>query len=136
MTAPKPFTTDGCSVMSQVWWAITLGKGGHLPWRPACVEHDVEYWIGGTAHDRYVADLNLRDNVIKIVKRKMRIPVLGFLCAFLLGWSMYYAVRVGGSPKLPMPWRWGYGFEYPYKYQERGETLLAYAEQMAKVRCK
>lgn len=103
----KKFATDGCSVMSQLFWIVTLGRK-ELPWRQACVLHDVDYWVGGTKHNKLMSDKALRRRV-----KERGYPIIATL--------MYYAVRMGGVPWLPMPWRWGYGHSFPYKYRERTE---------------
>src|SRR6185503_15141506 len=47
-TPPRPFTTDGCS----------LSPDGS--WQACCVEHDIDYWCGGSADDRRRAHATLR----------------------------------------------------------------------------
>lgn len=76
------------------------------PWRAACVEHDYEYWRGGTKIQRLQADLRLRASVAGAGH-----PVWAFL--------MFWAVRVGGHPYLPFPWRWGFGHSWPRGYTKR-----------------
>ncbi len=80
------FTNDGCSMWPDGSWGT------------CCVEHDVDYWCGGTHAARVRADLSLRSCVADGGKR----PHLGDL--------MYWGVRVGGIPWQPFPWRWAYGF--------------------------
>lgn len=103
----KPFVTDGCSVISQIYAVLSFGHAT-LPWRDACVRHDIEYWIGGTTHDRLNADIVLA-NQIAIMGYKLTATV------------MYYAVRFGGVPWLPFSWRWGFGHDETSRcnYRER-----------------
>lgn len=87
------FTTDGCS-----FWADNV-------WQRCCVEHDVDYWCGGSTVDRCAADRRLR------------------ACAEASGHGtagrfMYFGTRMGGHPWLPFPWRWGYGWDWPYAYDD------------------
>lgn len=93
----RPFTTDGCSDcgLSKLFWIFRqkLPEDMHA----LCVEHDKEYWKGGTARERWLADIRFR----------YKIADLGFP---KIATVYYYAVRVGGVPWLPTPWRWGYGW--------------------------
>jgi hypothetical protein len=93
----KPFKSDGCSGgMSKAWLTVF---GELPPWEGACIEHDRAYWNGGTWRDRRAADIRLRDSVVK-----GGWPIMG--------WLMYFAVRIGGSRYWPTPWRWNYGEKY------------------------
>jgi len=87
------FTTDGC----------TLYPDGE--WVGCCVEHDIRYWCGGSARDRKEADLELRRCVTEKGYGKN-------------GWVMYWGVRLGAHPLLPLPWRWGYGWPWPRGYED------------------
>ena len=89
---PKPFTTDGCTFCPDNLFGKDVSR--------VCIEHDMQYWRGGSREERKMADIKLRDGVNKII--------------YPLGYFMYLAVRAFGHPKVPGPWRWGYGFEYPY----------------------
>ena len=89
---PKPFTTDGCTFFPESLFGKDLSN--------MCIEHDMEYWKGGTRDEREKTDIKLRDDANKIM--------------YPLGHIMYAAVRIFGHPKVPGPWRWGYGFDYPY----------------------
>jgi hypothetical protein len=88
---PAPFTTDGCS----------LWPDGS--WQGCCVDHDTVYWCGGSARERQEADAALRACVVD-----RGAPRTGGL--------MYWGVRAGGHPWLPVPWRWGYGWPWPHGY--------------------
>lgn len=93
----KPFTTDGCSGGMSWAWKKLFNKP--TPWECSCVIHDLQYWIGGTAKDRYNADLRLFKDV-----KERGYPIIAGL--------MFLAVRFGGTGLLPTPWRWGYGHGY------------------------
>jgi hypothetical protein len=88
---PYPFTTDGC----------TLWPDG--TWQSCCVEHDVLYWCGGSADARRVADEQFRACVSDHGGRALA-PIL------------YWSIRLGGNPWLPVYWRWGYGWAWPRGY--------------------
>lgn len=95
----KPeFVSDECSRFPEGNW------GG------CCVEHDRDYWKGGTYEDRLAADRRLRE----CVEAKGH-PVIAYL--------MYIGVRLFGAPHWPTPYRWGYKYKwYPsctYGKQEK-----------------
>lgn len=89
------FTTDGCSMFPDSVWGT------------CCVEHDIEYWCGGSSEDREHADELLRECVSE-------------KASTALGWLMYAGVRFGGVPWSPFPWRWGYGWDWYRGYDPRG----------------
>ncbi len=80
-----PFTSDGCSSFPDDGWVA------------CCVDHDIDYWCGGTAADRVRSDARLNACVAKAENRH-------------LGDLMYWGVRAGGVPWHPFPFRWAYGF--------------------------
>ncbi len=82
---PAGFRTDGCSISPNGAWA------------GCCVDHDIEYWCGGSAADRLEADRVLRACV---AEHSSLAASLGFA-----------AVRVGGVGWTPFHFRWGYGWE-------------------------
>ncbi|MCW9054716.1 MAG: hypothetical protein OQJ98_01925 [Candidatus Pacebacteria bacterium] len=88
---PYVFTTDGCSLWPNSIWGEDLTD--------ICIEHDIEYWRGGSAEERKQADDLLRERVNK------RAPFVGDI--------MYLGVRAFGGLFMPTSWRWGYGFNYP-----------------------
>jgi len=100
-----PENSDGCTVLSWVYILLTRKK---LPFRACCVSHDEDYWYGGTKQERRDSDKRLRECIYDHNNG----TVLGKLFYFVLSWTMWAAVRVGGSPKLPFPWRWE--FSQPY----------------------
>ncbi len=85
---PKRFTTDSC----------TLWPNGD--WGQCCVDHDVEYWCGGTAAQRAAADRRLGECVAASGN-----PIMGG--------AMHIGTRLGGWAILPTWWRWGYGWYWP-----------------------
>lgn len=97
-TPTKPFTTDGCS--GGMSWAWRRFIGHPPPWEGACIEHDKAYWLGGPTWKRRRADQRLREDV-----KVKGYPIIGFF--------MYYGVRLGGMSIWPVSWRWGYGYVWP-----------------------
>ncbi|MCK5021722.1 MAG: hypothetical protein KAR54_00530 [Candidatus Pacebacteria bacterium] len=91
---PKRFTTDGCSL----WPNGFLG----VDFTNICINHDMQYWAGGSAEERKNSDIELKNEVNKIL--------------YPMGSIMYLGIRPFGHPLIPAPWRWGYGYEYYYKY--------------------
>ena len=91
---PHRFTTDGCSMFPDSVWV------------GCCIEHDFEYWCGGTSEDRRRADARLRECVTE--KQSAA-----------LGWVMWAGVRAGGVPWTPFPWRWAYGWDWYRGYDPR-----------------
>ena len=89
----KPFTTDGCSSFPEG----TLQQKSL--WHNCCVQHDIQYWKGGTYDERVAADRELEQCVSKVGE-----PHIAKL--------MLAGVRVGGSPYWPTSYRWGYGWPY------------------------
>ena len=90
---PYRFTTDGCSLWPDDGW------------QRCCIEHDIDYWCGGSSVDRCASDRRLR------------------ACAEALGHGtagriMHFGTRLGGHPWVPFPWRWGYGWDWPYAYDD------------------
>lgn len=86
---PKRFTTDGCTLWPDSDW-------GHC-----CVAHDMEYWCGGSAAERFEADRQLGICLAKNGNTAM-------------GRVMRIGTRLGGFAVLPVPWRWGYGWYWPH----------------------
>jgi hypothetical protein len=128
-SAPKPFTTDGCSGgLSEGWVLLAQAlprfadKFGDKPvWEDCCVAHDRSYWRGASAEgfdQRLRADMELRGCVQGYGPRLA--PELGarhgiseatVISIFsAAGEMMYQAVRAGGKPCTFLPWRWGYGW--------------------------
>lgn len=100
---PKPFKTDGCSGGMSWFWRTF--KGGPPPWEGACETHDREYWDGGTAAERYDADLEL---MCEIENNHGGLH---------LAYWTFVAVRIFGHPYWPFPWRWGFGYRWPRGYR-------------------
>lgn len=101
----KPFTTDGCSGGMSWLWRLILRRPP--PWEGDCEAHDRLYHMGGTKAARLYGDRKLAS----------RVAMRGYP---IIAAGMYYAVRIGGHPWLPLPWRWGYGYKWPRGYR----TLL------------
>lgn len=80
---PVDFRSDNCTLFPD-------GDYCHC-----CVEHDKDYYFGGTEKERRASDKRL----YRCVKQKNK---------FVAG-LMYLGVRIGGVSFLPTPFRWGFG---------------------------
>ena len=99
-----PKNSDGCTLLS---WPYKKLPGRELPFRQCCIDHDESYWYGGTKQQRLAADTHLRDCVYAYGKTG-----IGKVGYFILSRGMFIAVRIFGSPKLPLPFRWKLGDPY------------------------
>ncbi len=86
-TMPPDFKSDGC----------TLFPDGN--YCDCCVEHDKDYYFGGTRKERWRSDKRLYKCVSsrKGWQNKLIAPI------------MLVGVRIGGVSFLPTPFRWGFG---------------------------
>ncbi len=109
----NPFTSDECSSFPEG----TLKDPKR--WSHCCVEHDIAYWVGGTFDERKAADKKLQYCVDSV-----DLPSTAF--------SMYWGVRVGGTPHLNTPWKWGYGWDSNRGYQKVTDEEAALARQLFK----
>ncbi|MDP2560884.1 hypothetical protein [Psychrobium sp. 1_MG-2023] len=105
-----PFTTDGCSLFPDG----TLASSEQ--WLHCCVQHDFDYWQGGTAKQRQRSD---RELLLCVAKAGH--PHIASL--------MLTGVRVGGHPYWYTPFRWGYGWPYPKAYAELTPAEMQLVEQ-------
>jgi hypothetical protein len=93
-----------------VGWRLLFRRAP--PWECCCIVHDLRYWKGGTAWQRFEADVSLMLCVAENGHRYW---------AFI----MFVAVRLFGGPYWPHGARWGYGYTYPQGYDEEED----YAEE-------
>jgi hypothetical protein len=99
----KPFTTDGCSMFPE-----GTEKQKDL-WLTCCINHDLDYWKGGTSEERLRADQELKACVAQTGE-----PEIARL--------MHAGVRVGGTPYVPTKFRWGYGWPWFRGYRELSDV--------------
>ncbi|WP_346962789.1 hypothetical protein [Colwellia sp. Arc7-635] len=92
-----PFISDGCSMFPDG----TI-KQKEL-WLNCCIQHDYEYWQGGTYQQKVASD-----QALKICVTDVGQPEIAAL--------MMTGVSVGGTAYLPTKFRWGYGWPYPRLY--------------------
>ncbi len=102
----KDFSSDGCSLFPD------SSLVGNLDWSDCCLEHDIQYWQGGTKEQRLMADSLFKECILKKTGDEK------------LAKLMYKAVRFGGNPNIPTWYRWGYGWNYmrdykPFSIQEQ-----------------
>jgi len=107
----KPFSSDGCSAFPDGTF-----EQKEL-WLSCCIQHDYDYWQGGTYQQRLTSDLDLKMCVATVGQ-----PEIAAL--------MLAGVRVGGTPYLPTKFRWGYGWSYPRLYGELSESELKQVQQL------
>lgn len=91
---PANFRSDNCT-----WFP----DGNYAD---CCVEHDKDYYFGGSLKERKASDKKLRECV--------RSKGKGWKRNFLAN-GMYIVVRLGGVSFLPTPFRWGFGNKWPRK---------------------
>jgi hypothetical protein len=107
----KPFTSDGCS-------AFPNGTFEQRElWLTCCIQHDYDYWQGGTYQQRLISDKALNRCVADVGQPEIAVLMMA-------------GVRVGGTPYLPTKFRWGYGWSYPRLY---GPLSLAELEQVKRL---
>jgi hypothetical protein len=87
----QPFKSDGCSVWLESWEGCDL--------YPACFFHDLKYWAGypGEEVERLIADAEL---MIDAARRTG---------SATLAQTMFYGVRIGGTPLFKKSFSWGFG---------------------------
>ena len=90
---PSDFKSDGCSVFPD---------GNYID---CCVEHDKDYYFGGSSDERKASDKRL----YKCVK-----TTRGWQNKFVAP-IMWLGVRTLGVPSLPTSFRWGFGIKKPKK---------------------
>ena len=82
------FVSDGCSMWPDEW----KGKDFHK----CCVIHDMEYWVGGSEEERFIADCRLAICVCRIAGVEMaRVMLTG--------------VEIGGGSHWHKSYSWGFG---------------------------
>ena len=105
----RPFTSDGCSKFPD---GPILAN--NTKWRHCCVAHDIDYWHGGTAFERFLSDSRLKTCVAKTG-------------AEIIANLMFLGIRVGGYANFSTSWHWGYGWKLyrgykPLNSHERSQT--------------
>jgi len=94
----KPFSTDGCSLFPDGM------PNDRTRWQTCCIQHDIQYWQGGSQEQRIRSDQELLHCVKKTGQEK-------------IARLMHQGVRLGGAPWWPAPYRWGYGWPYLRGYK-------------------
>lgn len=93
----NPFASDGCTLSPDFDFYL------------AGVQHDLEYWIGGTDAERLAADKAFRLNIKDGVIGRVREVGGGHWMWNVVAWCYWIAVRIGGQAWMKTPWRWGFG---------------------------
>ncbi len=110
-----PFETNGCS------YSPDGTKVEPTKWQHCCVQHDLKYWMGGTAADRKQADADIK-------------ACIGDIQNELVGNMYYLVLRVAGSG----PHHWGYGWKYSkgeaeFSEKEKNEVAALAPTDLSKV---
>src|SRR5260370_978058 len=117
---PDPTGVTGLELSLAVYYlhnAAVLDTTVHLAAPTVLLQEGVEgskdfghrrtRWIpGGSAADRLSAEARLQSCVAEHGGGRH------------LARLMYWAVRAGGHPLLPVYWRWGYGWSWPHNYSD------------------
>lgn len=112
------FTTDGCSWFPDgVTWFNDADKEERTLWLKCCVDHDKEYWAGGTKDQKKRADLDFKQCVTDVTGLPW------------LGWMVYWGVSAGGTARIPTSFHWGYGWEDDRTYGPLLEEEKVCAEE-------
>lgn len=110
----RPFFTDGCSSSPDRWpW-----QSQKESWYHCCVQHDIDYWMGGSRQERSESDERLKTCIYKSGS-----PYAALF--FRTG------VNIFGSAHSPLTFRWGYGWNERRLYKtlsqtERNQIFLIY----------
>lgn len=112
----SPFSTDGCTKFDDG------PPDNPTLWQHCCVEHDIYYWLGGTAEERLKTD------------------EIFYQCIKATGDSsparlMYNGVRAAGGPLSHKMYRWGYGWnrvrDYaPLSQEEKNMAFAMYGNDL------
>lgn len=110
----KGFKSDGCSLFPDKALIVDLD------WCECCFVHDISYWQGGTADEREVADIALKECIYEKTGDKNLAEI------------MFRGVRFGGSAYFPNWYRWGYGWAYSRKYKPLSEDEKIIVKELLK----
>lgn len=111
----RPFNSDGCSTAPD---GVPLTKNKNI-WTECCIQHDLKYWVGGTAEDARLADSNLR----QCIKDK-NYPITAAVFETF--------VKLLGGPNSDRSYRWGYGWNYRRSYGALGEEEISQVDGLIK----
>lgn len=106
--ALRPFTSDGCSMAPD-------GLADDR-WVHCCIEHDIQYWAGGTKEEKLASDNQLRSCIAQ-----QGHPDIAEI--------FFQSVRTFGSPWLQTTYRWGYGWNKIRGYSPLTEAERAISEK-------
>ncbi len=93
-----PFVSDGCSVVGPIVRAFGY-RNERI--KKCCLEHDLDYWVGGPLSEKRVADRWFRNCLVLKADMPQALALV-----------MWLGVTVGGF--FPHPnFRWGFGWKWP-----------------------
>ncbi len=107
----KPFETDGCSISPD---SSLTSKKSYLP---CCIQHDYNYWLGGSESDRLNADQTFY-------------ACMKTVASTLTAYSYYRAVRISGGPRTGLPFKWGYGWSKNRLWKEINSSHVSFIEEL------
>ncbi|MFN8847404.1 MAG: hypothetical protein ACK5W9_11195 [Bdellovibrionales bacterium] len=95
----RPFFSDGCSSSpNSLPW-----ENKQSSWEFCCIDHDIDYWIGGTSEERKISDENLKSCIANSGSPRVA--------------KIYHSsVSFFGTPDSLQNFRWGYGWNYKRNY--------------------
>lgn len=93
------FKSDGCSMFPE----SSFKDSPQL--QACCIEHDFQYWKGGSSNEKVDADKTFKQCVSQVRDNKEGLAKL-----------MYWAVHLFGRPGSGLPFQWGYGWKKNRKY--------------------
>lgn len=111
----RPFSSDGCSLSPNSFLKVNFVE--------CCVEHDISYWLGGTAEQKNSADEKFRSCMKNKIKSEYAEKAYEAVST-----TYYWGVRLGGNAYAPNSFRWGYGWSYMRGYSPLTSEEVQQAE--------
>ncbi len=90
---PDSFVSDGCSMWPDEWSGVVYFED--------CWWHDLDYWLGGSQLQKFLADLGLAEKIATRFDREGKTDD-----GITMAWAMLTGVHLGGNIG---PWQWGFG---------------------------
>jgi hypothetical protein len=90
----NPFITDYCTMF------VNGTREKPTLWKHCCLDHDMNYWYGGSENNMDTADLRLRSCVTKVAGENW-------------GNLIYKGVRLGHMSPIKNPRKWNWGWVSP-----------------------
>ncbi len=115
----RVFSTDGCSSSPNSYFDKNFVE--------CCVQHDIDYWIGGTREQKVASDNRLNQCIYQKTKSKEVADVY------------HGGVVLGGEAWAPNTFRWGYGWDRlrdysPITKEEKTQAETLYGKDLVLLR--